>query len=835
MLNLREPAGEFKQEPSKPRGLLRRTIISPATIRAKLVRILVIALALVVGLLGVLVGQQFSAEQQASSTVREVKLLIAVQSFVHEHQKERGLTTGLISGTSSFQAKLAAQRKATDAALAQVRQLVAGHDDAASTAVRADLGTVDQLGSIRRAADGGHGDLFATYDYFTNANTTLTHLTMGLEQAQDPQLHSGIQALLTLGNAKESTGQERALMTGSLPLGQFPRDWYTRFTEARADRLANLADLPLWTTPAEQAQIDRIWTQPYAQQIQTWDLQAVQGAGSLDDRAIPSDQWFAKMTLTVNDMRAAQITLGNDITARAKALQDAAQRQLLLLGLLALVAFAVIGALAVACIRSISAPLAALAREADEIAGGRLPEAVGKVQEGGGEQPPPTPVVVPKRAGAEVRMVAEAFDQVQRVAFDLATEQTVLRRNATDSLVNLGRRNQNLVRRQIGFINKLEHEDADPAQLANLFELDHLATRMRRNAESLLVLAGESSPRPWATPLSVTDVIRAALSEVEEYRRVTLRRVDPVKITGAVVAEVAHLLAELIENALNFSPPDADVEIEGRRTSAGYLVAVVDHGLGMSPEALAEANVRLSGTASFMAEPTRFLGHFVVGSLARRHGMEVRLGDAPAAGVVARVLLPGTLLAETVKPREQDGVPEWAGRALPADDAPELQREIDMGALPPIRTTARLGSEYTIGQPEPQPEPGTAPAATASVVGPRGAYDDLVGAGTRSPSAARTKNGLVKRPRRTAIPSALTEVSGRWQAGEERTPERSPEEVRLMLSSFRAAHHRGETATLQTAARAVGPDAGGLETGGVGAGSPEDGADMETQLRETES
>ncbi|TDU05481.1 signal transduction histidine kinase [Streptomyces sp. 846.5] len=830
MLNLREPAGEFNQEPAKPRGLLRRTIISPATIRAKLVRILVIALALVVGLLGVLVGQQFSAEQQASSTVREVKLLIAVQSFVHEHQKERGLTTGLISGTSSFRAKLPAQRQATDAALAQVRQLVAGRNDAASTAVRADLGAVDQLGSIRSAADGGHGDLYATFDYFTNANTALTHLTMGLERAQDAQLHSGIQALLTLGNAKESTGQERALMTGSLPLGRFPRDWYTRFTEVRADRLANLADLPLWTTPAEQAQIDRIWTQPYAQQIQTWELQAVQGGGSLDDRAIPSDQWFAKMTLTVNDMRAAQITLGDDITARARALQVAAQRQLLLLGLLALAAFALIGALAVACIRSISAPLAALAREAEEIAGGRLPAAVGKVQEGGGEQPPPTPVLVPKRAGAEVRMVAEAFDQVQRVAFDLATEQTVLRRNATDSLVNLGRRNQNLVRRQIGFINKLEHEDADPTQLANLFELDHLATRMRRNAESLLVLAGESSPRPWATPLSVTDVIRAALSEVEEYRRVTLRRVDPVKITGAVVAEVAHLLAELIENALNFSPPDADVEIEGRRTSAGYLVAVVDHGLGMSPEALAEANVRLSGTASFMAEPTRFLGHFVVGSLARRHGMEVRLGDAPAAGVVARVLLPNTLLAETAKPREQqDSVPEWAGRALPADDAPELQREIDMGALPPIRTAARLGTEYTIGQPEPQPqvEPGTAARPAASVVGPRGAYDDLVGAGTRSPSAARTRNGLVKRPRRTAIPSAMTEVSGRWQAGEERTPERSPEEVRLMLSSFRAAHHRGETATLQTPV--VQTDAT------VQDAMVQDAADQEIQPRETES
>ncbi|NEB81771.1 sensor protein, partial [Streptomyces sp. SID14478] len=264
-----------------------------------------------------------------------------------------------------------------------------------------------------------------------------------------------------------------------------------------------------------------------------------------------------------------------------------------------------------------------------------------------GEAPaPPSPLALDGHAGAEVRDVAEAFDRVQRAAFDLATEQAVLRRNTTESLVNLGRRNQNLVRRQIGFINKLEHEDADPDTLANLFELDHLATRMRRNAESLLVLAGESSPRTWSTPLSVTDVLRASLSEVEEYRRVTLRRVEPAHVSGAVVAELAHLLAELVENALSFSPPDSEVEVEGRRTSAGYLIAIVDHGLGMDTQALAEANVRLSGTASFMAEPTKFLGHFVVGALARKCGIEVRLGEAPVAGVVARVLVPAALLTE---------------------------------------------------------------------------------------------------------------------------------------------------------------------------------------------
>ncbi|MFD0331910.1 sensor histidine kinase [Streptacidiphilus monticola] len=429
------------------------------------------------------------------------------------------------------------------------------------------------------------------------------------------------------------------------------------------------------------------------------------------------------------------------------------------------------------------------------MAGQRLPAAVAAVQAGGGEQPEPPRVRVPDRSGDEVRRVAEALDQVQRVAYDLATEQAVLRRNATDSLVSLGRRNQNLVRRQIGFINKLEHEDADPAQLANLFELDHLATRMRRNAESLLVLAGESSPRPWGTAIGVTDVIRAALSEVEEYRRVTLRRVDQVRVVGTVVAEVAHLLAELIENALSFSPPDMDVEIEGRRTSAGYLVAVVDHGLGMTPDALAEANVRLSGTASFMAEPTRFLGHFVVGALARRHGIEVRLGEAPAAGVVARVLLPNVLL-------EDAPVLESTSESRAELNRQQLQREIDAGTLPPstAEELRRQVGPVVADAPalaalprQSRTEPGTVTAAAGQAVA-ASAAPAPAGAGSRPVSAARTRNGLVKRPRRSAIASAVSEADDRWRAGDQRTPERSPQQVSAMLSSLRTAHERGAAA-----------------------------------------
>ncbi|WP_327666298.1 MULTISPECIES: ATP-binding protein [unclassified Streptomyces] len=289
---------------------------------------------------------------------------------------------------------------------------------------------------------------------------------------------------------------------------------------------------------------------------------------------------------------------------------------------------------------------------------------------------------------------------------------------------------------------------------------------MRRNAESLLVLAGESSPRTWSTPLSVTDVLRASLSEVEEYRRVTLRRVEPAHISGSVVAELSHLLAELVENALSFSPPDSDVEIEGRRTSEGYLVAIVDHGLGMDTRALAEANVRLSGNASFMAEPTRFLGHFVVGALARKCGIEVRLGEAPAAGVVARVLVPAGLLTEA---RPKVGKAEIADMGMSEKAGKSGEPAVQPATLPAPRKEART--------------PVAAGAETKSRTKPAGSAS----------SASRTRNGLVKRPQRSAISKAVHETAPPppSPAPEGPAAERTPEGVSGMLSGLRSAHMRG--------------------------------------------
>lgn len=297
--------------------------------------------------------------------------------------------------------------------------------------------------------------------------------------------------------------------------------------------------------------------------------------------------------------------------------------------------------------RSITRPLRKLRAEAAEMAGHRLPAALQQISETPmGEDvvvPGLEPIVVKTRD--EVHEVVDVLNDVQDQTLALAADQAVLRRNIADSFVNLGRRNQNLLDRQLEFITELEQNETEPDELESLFRLDHLATRMRRNAESLLVLAGVESPRQWTAPVSVDDVVRAALGEVEDYQRVNVRHLDPVMVAGTAAAGVSHVLAELIENALNFSPPGAAVEVKGRANAEGYMVAIDDDGIGMSAEDLEQANRRLSGAESYTVAPSRYLGHYVAGNLATRFGISVRLQDSPAGGVTATVGIPTALIA----------------------------------------------------------------------------------------------------------------------------------------------------------------------------------------------
>ena len=338
------------------------------------------------------------------------------------------------------------------------------------------------------------------------------------------------------------------------------------------------------------------------------------------------------------------------LAGRADELNAAATSRQQRFAALMVVTLAAAAVLTVLVSLSITRPLRSLTRQAKEMADQRLPDAVSEILDTplGEDVVVPTvdPVVVKTRD--EVADVVAALNTVQDSALGLAVEQAVLRRNIADSFVNLGRRNQNLLGRQLDFITQLETNETDSDSLASLFRLDHLATRMRRNAESLLVLAGIEPPRQWAAPLQLADVIRAALGEVEDYQRVISRGVEHATVVGSAAADLAHLLAELIENALVFSPPDQTVDVRGvARTTTrpgGYTLAVIDSGLGMSNDDIEAANRRLAGGESFTIAPSKYLGHYVAGNLAARHGISVQLASTPGRGITATVELPPEIL-----------------------------------------------------------------------------------------------------------------------------------------------------------------------------------------------
>jgi PAS domain S-box-containing protein len=225
------------------------------------------------------------------------------------------------------------------------------------------------------------------------------------------------------------------------------------------------------------------------------------------------------------------------------------------------------------------------------------------------------------------------------------TEQAALRKSIGDLFHNLARRSQGLVDRQLELIDELERGEVDPDRLEELFRMDHLATRMRRNAENLIVLSGVEQRRRWSEPVPLRDVVEAAVAEVEEYSRVQVAGIHDLTLPGQAASDVAHLLAELVENATSFSPPTTRVEVSGDPVGNGYVLEIEDHGIGMSDAELVEANKRLAAPLAADIAVSRMMGFHVVGRLAARHGIAVQLRHSWFGGVAALVLLPAVLLA----------------------------------------------------------------------------------------------------------------------------------------------------------------------------------------------
>ncbi|MFC4123430.1 sensor histidine kinase [Nocardia rhizosphaerae] len=638
-------------------------LIRPRTIAGRLARILAISLVLVLALLGLAAAPQLSAFARSGDTVDAVAVALAAQDLVHEVQRERGLSNGLLGGDPRLEQPVADQRAATDVALRAVSGVVAA-DPPGAAELRSALGQLSGLPAVRAQVDTRTLSRQAVFQFYSDAIDAVNRLTLGLDQARDPEVRHGLQALYALGDAKEHTGRERGFLNGVFAAGEFAPGEYVQFLDIRAAKHAALVQFGRDATPGQQNRLDAVLSGASAAgAAEAENIAIASMAGPLIQPVDPA-LWWAGMTEVIDAERAVQQAVGDDIRARAADLRRTAALVLAAFALAALLAIAAEIALVFASIRAIVRPLAGLAAEADDVASRRLPEVIAAWRGAADTTPaPPAPVRTPPGASTEIGAVAAALDRVQTTAFELASEQALVRRNTTESMANLARRNQNLVRRQLGLISEFERTELDPKALSNLFELDHLATRMRRNAESLLVLVGEASPRRWAEPIALTDVIRAGLSEVDDYRRVALRRVDDVAITGAVVSELAHVLAELIENGLAFSPPDLEVEIYGRKVAGGYLLAVVDHGVGMPADQLDEANARLRGEQDFIVAATRYLGHYVVGRLAGRLGITVELNTSPVSGIVARLLLPPGLLAAEHTPRSADSRGERGRRA----------------------------------------------------------------------------------------------------------------------------------------------------------------------------
>jgi hypothetical protein len=365
-------------------------------------------------------------------------------------------------------------------------------------------------------------------------------------------------------------------------------------------------------------------------------------------------------------------------------------------------------------VRGIVKPVRSLTAAALDAANNRLPRVVAEIATLPDDAPTPALPRFEVTTKDELATLASALTSLQDSAVELALDQRRDEKANAETLVNLGRRNQSLLTRMLTYVTELERDERDHEVLDKLFRLDHLTTRIRRNAESLLVLAGAKQTRTWSQPISIDNILQAALSEIEEYTRVTIHHVDTARVHGGVAADLTHMLAELLENATRFSPRERQVLVVGRLTPSGYQFDLIDAGLGMSEEELEAANSRIV-QAGQKRPDTKVLGHHVVGRIAARRGIYVRLLPSVQTGITAQVLVPAALLSDTGTPTEVPAPPVIAASdPAPVDSAPAMAAPAPAAPVPapaasvPAPAPAAPAATVT-GPPPPAPGP-VAPA-----------------------------------------------------------------------------------------------------------------------------
>ena len=708
----------------------------------------------------------------AADTERLVGFSNRTTALVDSLQSERTATAERVSGAAD--AQLDALREETDADAAAFnagrnglpadRELIVAIDEAVTA--------LEGVEGLRDRVDDGTANASIVAEY-TQVVDRLFEVQR--EVAEQPALGDAtndVLSLLQISEAKEIGAAIEAQT--ALAFGEGSEDPTVApavaaelgaLESARTEAAERLSQLPSDEATDLTAQAFSEWSQSDELENLMTIFVATTNTGTVGD----SDRTRLDAAIEgyTSALREAEISVAEATQERAADAASSASanaRNFMFIWLIAAIGSVV---LAVVLAKALTRRLVRLTEAADDLAERQLPNLVEQLrtppEEGSDEQiGRPEPVDV--HGSDEIGQLADSFNTVQTVAYDVAIEQgKMLEKGISDIFVNLARRNQALIDRQIQFIDELERHEEDPDVLESLFRLDHLATRMRRHAESLLVLAGAEPSRRRSAPVSLSDVVRVAVGEIEDYNRISLVAFDDAEVPSGAAVDVAHMLSELMENATQFSPPDTVVEIVGHRTHEGYTVSISDQGIGMSAEQLDEVNELLASPPATGLTLNRTLGFVVIARLARRFAIKVRLTSSPSGGVTAIVNLPEAVLVGGDAEDAEEATEEGSARILLPDADPMVastsvvaQVDEDAGIAAPMSSEAPGQDDAETIMLDQLPSRGapTAPAGLDQEIPPATIPDD-------EPEAAAPSPGLdLPAPFPVAESAASDDVGG---------------------------------------------------------------------------
>ncbi|WP_307710285.1 nitrate- and nitrite sensing domain-containing protein [Streptomyces sp. V1I6] len=624
------------------------------SIRRKIVALLLVPLLSLTALWSfatVLTGREASQLLAASAVAEQVGK--PVEDTIDVIQKERRQTLVYLADrrASGAQQTMNTRRSATDSAVAAVRR------NAQSSSVRDDLTSgssrrltslidaFDGLDALRRSVDTNTVTRAQALEFYNGLIDPSHGFLLTLHALDDVELERQGRALVGLSRAREMLSREDALIASALTTRKTTAREIRELTDHAAHRQVyyetNLEMLPA----RDRRTFQQYWRSPETAPLRDAEERIIAAGPAEGLPPSQAERWQQAATPVLDnlDREAA------DARARYQDRVEPAAYGVLVkagvAGVLGFLALLVSVIVSVRIGRDLVRDLSRLRKEAHEVSGVRLPSVMRRLA-AGEHVDVETEAPRLEYEKDEIGQAGQALNTLQRAAVEAAVRQADMRRGVSEVFVNLARRNQVLLHRQLSLLDTMERRTEDTEELADLFRLDHLTTRMRRHAEGLVILSGAAPSRQWRKPIQLMDVVRAAVAEVEDYERIEVRRLPRIGVGGPAVADLTHLIAELLENATVFSPPHTGVQVLGERVANGFTLEIHDRGLGMAADALLEANLRLAETPEFELSDTDRLGLFVVSRLAQRQNVRVSLQQSPYGGTTAVVFIPAALLTE---------------------------------------------------------------------------------------------------------------------------------------------------------------------------------------------